>query len=99
MSRVRHVPPFLQQRNTRAHTHAHMHTRTQTINALKNGKISGAALDVLENEKPSSFTGEQQEQFNFLVHHPDVIITPHIAGYSREAFQRMADVLLKKLGL
>ncbi|MFL5740527.1 MAG: NAD(P)-dependent oxidoreductase [Flavisolibacter sp.] len=68
------------------------------INALKNGKISGVALDVLENEKPGSWSAGEKEQLAYLMAHPDVIITPHIAGYSNEAYQRMAEVLLQKLG-
>jgi D-3-phosphoglycerate dehydrogenase len=69
------------------------------INALKSGMISGAALDVLENEKIGSLSAIEKEQLQYLSDHPHVIITPHIAGYSREAFLRMAEVLLKKLGL
>jgi D-3-phosphoglycerate dehydrogenase / 2-oxoglutarate reductase len=69
------------------------------IEALKNGKIAGAALDVLENEKLSTYTEQEQGQLRFLTHHPNVILTPHIAGYSEEAFQRMAAVLLEKLKL
>lgn len=65
--------------------------------AIKNGKIAGAAIDVLENENLASFSEKEKEQFNFLVSHPAVIVTPHIAGYSNEAFLRMSTVLLEKL--
>lgn len=67
------------------------------INALEAGLISGAALDVLENEKLSTYTEDEKQQFSRLVNHPNVIITPHIAGYSQEAFRRMSEVLLEKL--
>ena len=69
------------------------------IEALKMGQISGAALDVLENEKIAQLNEAEKEQFDFLTHQPNVIITPHIAGYSNEAYIKMGEVLLQKLGL
>lgn len=67
------------------------------INALKNGKVSGAALDVLENERITNLTSLEKENLDFLTAQPNVIITPHIAGYSYEAFLRMPEILLEKL--
>jgi D-3-phosphoglycerate dehydrogenase / 2-oxoglutarate reductase len=69
------------------------------IDALKHGTIAGAALDVLENEKLSSFSPLQVEEMNYLTKQPNVILTPHIAGYSVQAFYKMSAVILEKLGI
>lgn len=67
------------------------------VNALREGRIAGAGLDVLENENLGSYSPQEQGDLEWLLSRPDVIITPHIAGYSHEAFYQMSKVLLEKL--
>lgn len=69
------------------------------ISALAQDKIAGAGLDVLENERIDTMNNLQREQLNVLTANPHVVITPHIAGYSHEAFLKMSTVILEKLGI
>lgn len=67
------------------------------LKALQAGQLSGAALDVLPNENLTSYQPDENQLLQQLMQRPDVILTPHIAGYSHESFERMSQVLLDKL--
>ena len=67
------------------------------IKALQNKMIAGAGLDVLENEHFGSFSAVEAEELSFLTKQPNVLLTPHIAGYSAEAFYKMSTVIIEKL--
>ena len=69
------------------------------INSLEQEKLRGVALDVLPNEDLSSYTPLENEQLERLTRKDNVLLTPHIAGYSYEAFERMSTILLEKLGI
>ena len=69
------------------------------VAALENGKIKGACLDVLEYEK-TSFENLSQEGFSndmqYLINSKNIILSPHIAGWTMESNVKIAEVLLNK---
>ena len=70
---------------------------TTLLTGLKEGKIKGACLDVFEKEPPFIVANEWRSQIDELVALPQVIVTPHIAGYTFEAEYKMGKVLLEKI--
>lgn len=71
---------------------------TKTLyNGIKSGRITGACLDVFEQEPITSGDKELRDIIQKLVFMPMVIATPHIAGYTHEALYKMSKVLLDKL--
>lgn len=70
------------------------------VEALQSGKILGAGLDVLEYEKLSFehlFEGEKPKAFEYLLQAENVILTPHIAGWTAESKIKLAQVIVDKI--
>ena len=71
------------------------------VNALKNGKVLGAGLDVLEYEKASFedffSDGQMPESFKYLLEADNVILTPHIAGWTLESKEKLAQIIVDKI--
>lgn len=70
------------------------------VEALKSGKILGAGLDVLEYEKLSFetlFEGEKPAAFEYLLQAENVLLTPHIAGWTFESHQKLALTIVDKI--
>ena len=70
------------------------------VNALKSGKILGAGLDVLEYEKASFeslFSSTLPEAFQYLIEAQNVILSPHVAGWTLESKEKLAQTIVNKI--
>ena len=64
---------------------------------IEKGRVKGACLDVLENEKIQKLSIEQKLVFDKLVSSNRVIFTPHIAGWTFESYKKINEVLIGKI--
>lgn len=70
------------------------------VDALKKGKILGTGLDVLEYEKLSFetlFEEEKPAAFDYLLKAENVLLTPHIAGWTHESKEKLALTIVNKI--
>ena len=70
------------------------------VEAIQSKKILGAGLDVLEYEKLSFetlFEGEKPVAFEYLLQAENVLLTPHIAGWTFESHQKLAQTIVDKI--
>ena len=70
------------------------------LEALDNGRVRGAGLDVLEFERPDLSGLDREaggETLDRLLRHERVLITPHVAGVTHEGKEKMAAVLADKI--
>ncbi|TXE05182.1 2-hydroxyacid dehydrogenase [Algoriphagus aquimarinus] len=70
----------------------------KTLNeALDQGILRGALLDVLENEKFQKFTPDQKAEFEKLAARDNVLFSPHVAGWTYESYEKINKVLAKRI--
>ena len=72
------------------------------VATIKSGKILGAGLDVLEYEKTSfedlfSESNEMPEAFKYLIQSNQVILSPHVAGWTQESKEKLAQTIVDKI--
>ncbi len=71
------------------------------VKALKSGKVLGAGLDVLEYEKKSfdfeDWFMSKPKPFKYLRKAPNVLMTPHVAGWSFQSKEKLAQVIVDKI--
>jgi D-3-phosphoglycerate dehydrogenase len=69
----------------------------ETIEYINNNIILGAAFDVLENEKLTTLSNQQQKDFDYLINNKKIVLSPHIAGWTFESYVKIAQNILLKL--
>ncbi len=69
------------------------------VEALEQGKVGGACLDVFENEKPHTYSQSEINTYTRLYDMDNVVLSPHIAGWTFESLEKIAQVLLEKIDL
>ncbi len=67
------------------------------VRGLESGKVRGAGLDVLENEKLARLTPDQQPIFDYLRQSDRTVLTPHVAGWTHESYVRINEVLVRQM--
>jgi D-3-phosphoglycerate dehydrogenase / 2-oxoglutarate reductase len=70
---------------------------TDLVAAMRINKVSGAVLDVLENEKLDKLSLDQTQAMQYLRQQPNVILTPHIAGWTFESHIKINVALVQKI--
>lgn len=65
--------------------------------AVQQGRVRGAALDVLENEKFETLLTPERAVLKGLVDTGKVLFTPHVAGWTHESYVRINEVLVQKI--
>ena len=69
------------------------------VTAMESGKVGGACLDVFENEKPHTYSQGETNTYTRLNAMDNVVLSPHIAGWTAESLEKIAHVTLNKIDL
>ncbi|HMG17021.1 MAG TPA: NAD(P)-dependent oxidoreductase [Saprospiraceae bacterium] len=67
------------------------------IEVLKSGHLKGACLDVFENEKPENYNTQEKKVYEELLKLKNIIVTPHIAGWTLESKEKLSKILFEKI--
>ncbi len=69
------------------------------LQSLDEKKVVGAGLDVLENESLTLYNDQEKKILHRLNALDNVIVTPHVAGWSVESYRKLSEVLASKVRL
>ncbi len=70
------------------------------LKGLSEGKVLGACLDVLEYESASfeeNFLEDENQTLKDLLRHPNVMLSPHVGGWTKESYYKLSKVLSDKI--
>ncbi len=67
------------------------------IETMQTKKVMGACLDVFANEKPKTFDEKEKRIYEILYSFENVVLSPHVAGWTKESLKRISEVLIRKL--
>ncbi len=67
------------------------------VKGLESGHVGHAGIDVFENEKPTTYKEKEYILHDKLFNMSNVILTPHVAGWTHRSLEKIAEVLLKRI--
>lgn len=67
------------------------------VKGLESSNIGGVCLDVFENEKPNTYSSKELELYGKLFSFPNVVVTPHVAGWTTESKRKLSELLLMQI--
>ncbi|HRH36622.1 MAG TPA: NAD(P)-dependent oxidoreductase, partial [Catalimonadaceae bacterium] len=70
---------------------------TDLTSEIESGKVRMAALDVLEKEPPVENLKKNYDPYSRLFDMDQVLLTPHVAGWSLESYRKISEVLARKI--